>query len=169
LKIEVITYEPMERRVQTIKRVLSKLSTKGVSAQLAHPSETTARALQELLGVNAVSTHTLAYTPVDAECVVLVDGDIISRRAVLVLEALGKDVYVLVPREAFPGLPGTTLSDIRKTGVLVPQLSAGEEPRPRTFACHHNAETCMACEGLVVQWKSDRRDSAERSDQNQSN
>jgi hypothetical protein len=169
MKIEIITYEPMTRRLLTIKRVLSELSARGLSVQLVHPSEKTVRALQEQVDVNVFSTHTLRYTPVEADCVVLVDADIVDKQTVSRLEALGKDVYVLVPQGAFPGLPGKTLSDIRTGGELFPYWSADDTDYPRTFACHHVAETCMNCEYLVTRWKSDRRDSAERNTQPESN
>lgn len=27
------------------------------------------------------------------------------------------------------------------------------EEKPKTGACHHNEDTCMACEGLVSSWR----------------
>lgn len=40
---------------------------------------------------------------------------------------------------------------------LVSNLRAGQpdEP-PRTFGCHHVAETCPLCEGLVNRWKAEQ-------------
>lgn len=32
-------------------------------------------------------------------------------------------------------------------------LSSRAEEQPKTYACHHTAETCTNCEGLVSGWK----------------
>lgn len=159
MNIKVVTYEDMSTRLDTVKRVLGELSTRGVSAQVVHASEDTTLALQEALGVQALSTYTLAFTPVAADCIVLVDGDIIDRRTVSKLEALDKDVYFVAPLDALPPPVGFTLRDIVANAELFPHWGA-DDAYPRTFACHHVAETCMACEGSVVRWKAERRDSA---------
>lgn len=157
MKLEVITYERMVHRLGAVQRLLSELSARGVTAQLVHSSEDTARTLQYTLAVQAISTYTLAYTSVQADCIVLVDGDIIDQRTVARLEALDKDVYVIVPQEALPGTPADTLRELRAQAELYPFLGADDE-YPRTFACNHNAETCMNCEQMVVWWKAERRD-----------
>ncbi|WP_060064985.1 hypothetical protein [Burkholderia ubonensis] len=161
MKIEVVTYEGMAHRLSTVKRVLSELSARGISAQLVHQSEASTRSLQAAFGVPAMSTHTLRYTPVEADCVVLVDGDIIDGKAEATLEALGTDMVVIAPQEALPGVPGSTLRTLRSQAELFPYLG-GDEEYPRTFGCHHVAETCFNCEWLVAQWKADRRDSEAR-------
>ncbi|WP_060059982.1 hypothetical protein [Burkholderia ubonensis] len=158
MKIEVITYEGMAQRLGTVKRVLSELSARGISAQLVHQSEASTRHLQSALGVPAMSTHTLRYTPIEADCVVLVDGDLIDGKAMTTLEALGKDLVFIAPQEALPGVPDGTLRALRSQAELFPYLG-GDEEYPRTFGCHHIAETCFNCEWLVAQWKADRRDS----------
>jgi hypothetical protein len=66
-------------------------------------------------------------------------------------------VYVIAPLEALPGLPPATLRELRAHSELYPYMGADDE-YPRTFACHHNAETCMSCESMVVRWKAERRD-----------
>ncbi|MBK3780189.1 hypothetical protein G3A43_07955 [Paraburkholderia aspalathi] len=157
MKLEVITYERMVHRLSTVQRLLSELSARGVTAQLVHSSEDTARTLQYALAAQAISTHTLAYTSVEADCIVLVDGDIIDQRTVARLEALDKDVYVIVPQEALPRGATATLRELREQAELYPFLGADDE-YPRTFACNHNAETCMNCEQMVVRWKAERRD-----------
>ncbi len=161
MKVEVIAYEGMGHRMSTVKRILTELSARDVTAQLVHASESSVRALKQELAVQAISTHTLRYTRVDADCVVLVDGDIVDRKAAEVLEALGKDVYVVAPQEALPGSPVGSLRDLLKESELFPALGA-EESYPRTFGCHHFAETCFNCELMVMQWKADRRDRAAR-------
>ena len=32
-----------------------------------------------------------------------------------------------------------------------------DSEQPRTFSCHHAAETCFACEGLVRRWKEQKQ------------
>ena len=38
------------------------------------------------------------------------------------------------------------------------------EDQPKTYGCHHNAETCMLCEGLVKSWKAKRAALVEEAD-----
>lgn len=161
MKIEVIAYEGMGHRLETVKRILAELSARDVTAQLVHASESSVRALKQALAVQVISTHTLRYTRVDADCIVLVDGDILDRKAVEALEALGKDLYIVAPQEALPGEPASSLRELWKGAELFPTLGA-EESYPRTFGCHHFAETCFNCELMVMQWKADRRDRAAR-------
>ncbi|KVP17148.1 hypothetical protein [Burkholderia ubonensis] len=161
MKIEVVTYKDMAHRLSTVKRVLAELSARGISAELVHQSEASTRELQSALGVRALSTHTLRYTAVEADCVVLVDGDIIDSKAVSTLETLGKDLVFIAPQEALPGVPDGTLRALRSQAKLFPYLG-GDEEYPRTFGCRHIAETCFNCEWLVAQWKAERRDSEAR-------
>lgn len=161
MKIEVIAYEGMGHRLDTVKRILAELSARDVTVQVVHASESSVRALKQALAVQVISTHTLRYTRVDADCIVLVDGDIVDKKAVAVLEALDKDVYVVAPQEALSGTSAGTLRDLLKGAELFPFLGA-DESYPRTFGCHHFAETCFNCELMVMQWKADRRDRAAR-------
>ncbi|KWA84246.1 hypothetical protein WL29_23075 [Burkholderia ubonensis] len=115
------------------------------------------RNLEQDLSTPVLSTYTLRYTPVDADCIVLIDGDIIDGDTVTRLESLGKDVYVIAPAAALPGGSYEKLRAMLSDVELFPPLG-GDDEYPRTFACHHMAETCRNCEGLVVRWKAKRRD-----------
>ncbi|MEX3983800.1 hypothetical protein AB4Y45_32980 [Paraburkholderia sp. EG287A] len=159
MNIKIVTYKAMSERLNTVKHVLAELSARGVSAKVVHASSVTTVALQEALGVEALDAYTVAFIPVAADCIVLVDGDIIDRRTVSRLEELGKDVYFTAPQDALPPPVGFTLRDIVANAELFPHWGA-DDAYPRTFACHHVAETCMACEGSVVRWKAERRDAA---------
>ena len=161
MKIEVITYDGMGQRLATVNRVLDEFAARGVRPQLVHPSDESVRNLEYALSTRTLSTHSLRYTPVEAECIVLIDGDIIDRETVTRLEALDKDVYVIAPQAALPGGSYETLRAMLSHVELFPALGADDD-YPRTFGCHHMAETCRNCEGLVVRWKATRRDNEAR-------
>lgn len=163
MKLQILTYganDDVTDRMDAAKRLMGDRAAQGLSVLMVHFSTATARRLSTELGVPAVSTHTLGYTSVDADCIVLLDGDIIEKKTADRLTQLGKDTYVLVPQGALPDAnAGLPLKELLKNTELVPFLR-GDEEYPRTFACHHNAETCISCEWLVMQWKADRRDKA---------
>lgn len=157
MKIEVVTYDGMAQRLATVRRLRKELAARGVRPQMIHPSAESVRHLEHDLSTPVLSTHTLRYTPVEADCIVLIDGDIIDGDAVTRLESLGKDVYVIAPAAALAGGLYETLRAMLSDVELFPPLGADDD-YPRTFACHHMAETCRNCEGLVVRWKAKRRD-----------
>jgi hypothetical protein len=160
MKIHVVTYITPSFRQSCVHDLLGQLVAKGVTAQLVHPSIISARHLSETLGVPVMSMHDLRFTPVDADCLVVIDGDIIGRLAAEQLTKLGKESYFVVPSDALPSVP-----EVNVLADLLQSVESTEfdEP-PRTFGCHHIAETCPNCEGLVITWKADRRDKAAATD-----
>lgn len=157
MKIEVITYADMAQRLATVIRTRDALDARGARPHLIHPSEASVRNLEKALLTPVRSAYALRYTPVEAGCIVLIDGDIIDGDSVTRLESLGLDVYVIAPEAALSGGTYETLHAMLRDVELFPPLGADDD-YPRTFACHHMAETCRNCEGLVVRWKAKRRD-----------
>ncbi|WP_434716196.1 hypothetical protein [Paraburkholderia sp. A3RO-2L] len=156
MKIQVVTYSTPSFREGCVHDLLGQLHAQGITAQLVHPSITSARKLTESMGMPVMSMHDLGFTPVAADCIVVIDGDIIGHQAAKRLEKNDKDSYFIVPADALPSVPEVNVvADLLKTV----QSTEFDEP-PRTFGCHHTAETCLLCEGLVITWKADRRDKA---------
>lgn len=159
MKVKVITYDGMAQRLSTVQQLLSELATQGLTAQVVHESHSSANDLQYVLVTQTMSAYTLSFTPVDADCLVLVDGDLVGPRTVRRLEELGKPVYLIAPQAALPGVQQEmSIDEVLRLGKMYPPLSYDDE-YPRTFACHHKAETCFSCAWLVAQWKADRRTS----------
>jgi hypothetical protein len=156
MKIHVATYVTPSFRLTCVHNLLSQLTAQGISAQLVHPSILSARALSETMGLPVMSMHDLRFMPVEADALVVIDGDIIGFETAETLMKRGKDCYFVVPADA---LPGAEYFDGVRDLMKQVQITDFDE-RPRTGGCHHRAETCRACEDLVINWKAKRRDAA---------
>jgi hypothetical protein len=156
MKIHVVTYSTPSFREGRVHDLLGQLLAQGITAQLVHPSITSARKLTRSMGMPVMSMHDLGFTPVGADCIVVIDGDIIGHQTAKRLEKHAKDSYFVVPADALPSVP-----EVNAVADLLKRVQSTEfdEP-PRTFGCHHTAETCILCENLVIFWKGDRRDKA---------
>jgi len=160
MKINVITYGSLDQRLAIVKAFLADMAERGTSVQLVHPSIKTARALEAALDTPVLSSHDFSFSVVDADCIAVLDGDIMDARTAKRIEFLRKPAYLLVPNDAFSAVADHgTLKELLEGRELVPRLR-DDEDQPRTFACHHNTETCGSCEWLVMDWKADRRDRA---------
>jgi hypothetical protein len=156
MKIHVATYVTPSFRLNCVHNLLGQLTAQGLSAQLVHPSILSARALSETMGLPVMSMHDLRFMPVEAEVLVVIDGDIIGFETAETLMKRGKDCYFVVPADALPGV-----ADFDGVKDLMKQVQITDfDERPRTGGCHHLAETCRACEDLVITWKAKRRDAA---------
>jgi hypothetical protein len=154
MKIHVVTYSTPSFRLSAVHDLLGQLTARGIRGQLVHPSITAARKLSETMGIPVMSLHSVNFTPVEADCLVIIDGDIIGYQAARKLTRLDKESYFVVPADALPSVPEVNvLTDLLKS---IRPVEVGE--RPATFGCHHNAETCIACEDLVINWKADIRE-----------
>lgn len=160
MKINVITYGNLDQRLDIVKAFLADMAARGTTVQLVHPSIKTARALEAALDLPVLSSHDFSFSVVNADCIAVLDGDIMDARTVKRIEFLRKETYLLAPNDALPTVADSgTLKDLLEGRELVPRLSDDDE-QPKTYACHHNAETCGSCEWLVMDWKADRRDRA---------
>lgn len=159
MNIQTIIYDSTPQRLEAIQYILATLSNQGISATMLHPSITSARKLSETLGLEVLSSYDFSYTPVTADCIVVVDGDLLSTKDKRRLAELAKDLIIVVP----PGVlveppPSAAVHDVlRVTGQCFPEMT-GDDELPRTFGCHHVADSCSLCESLVLHWKADRRD-----------
>ena len=159
MEIQGITYGTLDQRLDIVKAFLADMAERGSTVQLVHPSIKTARALEAALDTPVLSSHDFSFSVVNADCIAVLDGDIMDSRTVKRIEFLRKPAYLLVPNDALPAADRGTLKELLEGRELVPRLR-DEDKQPKTFGCHHFAETCSACEWLVMDWKADRRDRA---------
>jgi hypothetical protein len=161
MEIKVIPYGRIDQgashRLSIIAWFLAEMASKGLTVQLVHPSHATASAIEASLDVPVLSVYHFSYAHVTADCIAVIDGDIIESRTVDRLKHLRKEVVLIVPTGALPELPtGTRIEDLLRGATLVPKIG-DEEEQPKTFGCHHFAPTCGNCASLVMQWQADRR------------
>ena len=163
MEIQVFTYDGMDKRLEVVKNLLVTLQSAGFTVQLVHCSIATARLMGSQLGESVMSSYDLQFTNVEADCFLVVDADIVAPKTVRRIESFGKRVYAVVPKEALSSVRDnkTTLNfkDKHDRVEIIPRLM-DDDNMPRTAACHHFADTCMSCEGLVLNWMADRRDRA---------
>jgi hypothetical protein len=162
METKVISYGTLDQgpkqRLGIIAWFLAEMAGQGKTVQLVHPLVDTARALEAQLDVPVLNVYDFNWAHVSADCICIVDGDVIDHRAIERLKYFGKPVYILAPAGALPDVgPGNVLEDLLEKANLVPALT-DDEDQPRTFACHHNAPTCGNCDSLVSNWKITRRE-----------
>lgn len=158
MNIQTIIYPSKQERLGEIKRLLATLASQQITVTVVHPGITAAKKLESALGIPVLGGYDLTFAPVESNSLLVVDGDLLSARHLKRLEDLGKDLYVLVPPDVLPPVgAGNVLRDILKpTGVNFPELSWSDE-LPRTFGCRHRADSCVLCEGSVLEFKANRR------------
>lgn len=161
MNIQVSLYDSVKTRLDHIQYLLASLANQGIDVTVLHPSITSARKLEQALGMPVLSGYTFAFTPVETGSILVVDGDLLTEKDLKRMESLGKDLYLLVPPGVLPPVgPGNILRDILKsTGEFFPVMTFDDGELPRTYGCHHMADSCSLCEFSVLEWKAARRDS----------
>lgn len=159
MQIKIVTYDGMANRLDATEKLVKELNEAGYSVQIVHASFDSARRLEQELKLPVMSGHDFEFTPVEANCILFIDGDIMTERTAEKLQKSDKHIVVLMPSQALP--PIAPDFDILRSErqKLYPRQTLDDE-YPRTFACHHYAETCSSCESMVVMWKAKRRDDA---------
>lgn len=158
MNIQIFTYQSIEQRINEVKYLLASLANQQITVTVVHPGITAGKKLAEALGVPVIGGYNLDFEQIDSSSIIVVDADLLSAQHLKRLEAMGKDIYGLVPPNVLPPIgAGSVLRDIIKpTGVKFPELTYSEE-LPRTFGCHHMADSCSLCEFSVREFKANRR------------